>query len=108
MFPELQQPGVVPAALQSLFHAHCPLVQNLFLITNLTFQSEAAQAQRRALVAVLGLMPSGYSCSLWLPGHRLLTHIQLAINQSPQAPFHGSAHQPVIPQSVCIARFVPS
>ena len=35
LFLELQQLEAMTAALGTLFHAHCPLVQKLFLISNL-------------------------------------------------------------------------
>ena len=36
MLLELQQLGAMLTALESLFHAHCSLVENLFLTPNLT------------------------------------------------------------------------
>jgi len=36
MLLELQQLGARPTALQSLFHAHHPLVQSLFLYNNMS------------------------------------------------------------------------
>jgi len=38
---ELQQLGAVTTALRSLFHAHHPLVKNLFLTSNLTLPEAA-------------------------------------------------------------------
>ncbi|KAF4789523.1 hypothetical protein TURU_149949 [Turdus rufiventris] len=41
------------------------------------------------------------------PGSRALpAHVQLVIDQDSQVPFHGTALQPLIPQSVCISRVV--
>lgn len=38
----------------------------------------------------------------------LLTHIQPAVNQNPQIPFHGTSLHPLIPQSVHLSRVAPS
>jgi len=46
MLPGLQQLGAMTTALGSLFHAHRPLVQNVFLISSLEYKQFRRSARR--------------------------------------------------------------
>ena len=74
---------------------------------------EAAPAQSRAgqcpPLPGCDAVPDAPQDRVGPPGSRALpAHVQLVIDQDPQVPFHGTALQPLIPQSVCTSRVAPS